>query len=62
MKDLSTGGTTVMSQALSYAAPVPSLNLLTAPSGTVVLGQPAGVPFAVQVLQGDGVTPMVGER
>ena len=60
-EDLSTGGTTVMTQALSYAAPVTTLSLLTAPSGTVILGQQATVPFAVQVLQGDGVTPVVGE-
>jgi hypothetical protein len=59
--DRSTGGTTVMTQALSYAAPVTTLSLLTAPAGTVILGQPATVPFAVQVLQGDGVTPVVGE-
>jgi hypothetical protein len=61
VEDLSTGGTTVMTQALTYAAPVPSLSLLTAPSGTVVLAQQAGVPFAVQVLNGDGATPIVGE-
>ena len=60
VQDLSTGGTTVMSGALSYAAPVPTLNLLSAPSGTVLLGQQAAVPFAVQVLGGDGVTPVVG--
>jgi IPT/TIG domain len=61
VEDLSTGGTSVMTQALSYAAPVPTLSLLTAPSGTVILGQQATVPFAVQVLNGDGVTPVVGE-
>jgi hypothetical protein len=61
VQDRSTGGTTVMTQALSYAAPVTTLSLLTAPAGTVVLGQQATVPFAVQVVQGDGVTPVVGE-
>jgi hypothetical protein len=61
VQDLSTGGTTVMTQALSYAAPVTTLSLLTTPSGNVILAQPAAVPFAVQVLQGDGVTPVVGE-
>jgi hypothetical protein len=61
VEDLSTGGTTVMTQALTYAAPVPSLSLLTAPSGTVALAQQAVVPFAVQVLDGDGATPIVGE-
>lgn len=59
--DLSTGGTTVMMQSLSYAAPVATLNLLSAPSGMVVLGQPASVPFAVKVLSADGITPIVGE-
>jgi IPT/TIG domain len=61
VEDRSTGGTTVMTQALSYAAPVTTLNLLTAPAGTVVVGQQATIPFAVQVLQADGVTPVVGE-
>ena len=61
VEDLSTGGTTVMSQALSYAAPVTTLSLLTAPSGTVILSQPVATAFAVQVLKGDGVTPVVGE-
>jgi hypothetical protein len=61
VEDLSTGGATVMTQALSYAAPVTTLSLLTAPAGSVILGQQATVPFAVRVLQGDGVTPVVGE-
>jgi IPT/TIG domain len=61
VEDLSTGGSTVMTQALSYAAPVPALGLLTAPAGAVVLAQQATVPFAVQVLNGDGATPVVGE-
>jgi IPT/TIG domain len=61
IEDLSTGGTTVMTQALSYAAPVTTLSLLTAPSGNVILAQPAVIPFAVQVLLGDEVTPVVGE-
>jgi hypothetical protein len=54
VEDLSTGGTTVMSQALSYAAPATTLSLLTAPAGTVIVRQQATVPFAVQVLQADG--------
>jgi IPT/TIG domain len=59
--DLSTGGTTTMKHSLSYAAPVASLNLLTAPSGTVITAVPATTPFAVQVLAADGVTPVAGE-
>jgi hypothetical protein len=61
VEDLSTGGTAVMTRALSYGAPVPTLTLLSAPSGTVVLAQQAAVPFAVKVLGADGVTPVVGE-
>jgi len=61
VEDLSTGGTTVMTQALSYAAPVTTLSLVSAPSGTVILAQPATIPFAVQVLKSDGVTPVAGE-
>jgi hypothetical protein len=59
--DLSTGGTTVMTQSLQYTAPAPVLSLLSAPSGIVQLAQSAVVPFAVQVLDSDGVTPVVGE-
>ncbi|WP_216843030.1 IPT/TIG domain-containing protein [Granulicella sp. S190] len=59
--DLSTGGTTVMTQALSYSTPVPILSLVSAPSGLVLVGQAAAVPFAVKVMSGDGVTPVVGE-
>jgi len=59
--DLSTGGTTVMRHALSYAAPVPVLSLVSAPSGLVEVGVSAATPFAVRVLNGDGVTPVVGE-
>jgi hypothetical protein len=61
VEDRSTGGTTVMTQALSYAAPATTLSLLTAPAGSVVVGLQATVPFAVQVLQADGVTPVIGE-
>ncbi|MCU1251687.1 MAG: hypothetical protein JWQ49_4716 [Edaphobacter sp.] len=61
VQDRSTRGATVMTQALSYAAPVTTLSLLAAPAGTVIVGQQAVVPFAVQVLQSDGVTPVVGE-
>lgn len=62
VRDLTTGGTTQMTAALAYAAPVPSLNLITAPSGTVAVGQATAVPFTVQALQGDGVTPIAGQQ
>ena len=56
--DLSTGGTTVMTAALTYAAPQPILNLVAAPSGTIFAGDTAAVPFAVRLIAADGVTPM----
>ncbi len=62
VKDLTTGGATEMNSALAYAAPVPSLNLISAPTSTVALSQVATVPFTVQALQGDGVTPIAGQQ
>lgn len=59
--DLSTGGTTVMTGALAYAAPLPSLNLVTAPSGPIFAGVTATGPFVVQALAGDGTTPVAGQ-
>lgn len=59
--DLVTGGTTVMTRALTYGTPVPSLNVLTAPSGTIVIGQTAAIPFAVRAIAADGITPIVGQ-
>ncbi|MGA1983037.1 MAG: IPT/TIG domain-containing protein [Acidobacteriaceae bacterium] len=58
--DLSTHGTTVMSAALTYsAAAAPDLmTLVSAPSGTVLVG--AATVFAVRVVLADGVTPVVG--
>jgi hypothetical protein len=56
--DLSTGGTTVMTAALNYAAPQPMLNLVAAPSGTVFAGDTAAASFAVRLIAADGVTPM----
>ncbi len=61
VSDLSTGGTTTMTGALNYGAPRATLSLVTAPSGTVQVGQAAPVAFAVRVVGSDGVTPVVGE-
>jgi len=59
--DLSTHGTTVMSGALTYSNVAPDvMTLVSAPSGTVYVGTPAPVAFAVRVFLGDGVTPVVG--
>jgi hypothetical protein len=59
--DLSTGGTSTMIRALNYSASAATLNLVTAPSGTIAVGEQAVIPFAVQILKSDGVTPVVGE-
>jgi hypothetical protein len=59
--DLSTGGTTTVSGALAYSGVAPDgMTLVSAPSGTVVAGMAAAIPFAVRVFLGDGVTPVVG--
>jgi len=59
--DLSTGGTTVITGALNYAAPVPRLNLVTAPSGTIFTGDTATSPFTVKLVAGDGITPLANQ-
>lgn len=59
--DPSTRGLTTMTGALSYAAPEPSLNLVSAPSGTVFAGDTAAVAFAVRALAADGVTPIASQ-
>jgi hypothetical protein len=59
--DPSTEGTTVMMGALNYAAPLPSLSLVTAPSGTVFAGDTAAIAFAVKALAADGRTPVANQ-
>jgi hypothetical protein len=54
--DLSTGGTTVMMQALSYATPVPVLSLVSAPSGLVEVGL-----SACDAICGEGGGPRWGD-
>jgi len=60
--DLSTGGSTVMSGALTYSGSVApdKMTLLSAPSGTVAVGTAGAASFAVRVFLGDGVTPVAG--
>lgn len=59
--DPSTGGTTVMTGALGYAAPLPTLNFVTAPSGTLFTGDAATVPFVVEAVAADGRTPIANQ-
>lgn len=60
--DLSTGGSTVMTGALTYSSAVAPdrMALLSVPIGPVSVGTTAAVPFAVRVFLGDGVTPVAG--
>lgn len=59
--DISTGGSTAMTGALTYGSVAPDvIVLVSAPSGTVAVGTVAAAAFAVRVFLGDGVTPVVG--
>ncbi len=61
VKDLSTGGSSAMTGALSYAAPVEALHLIGAPTGSVPAGSVAATSFSVKAIAPDGFTPIVGE-
>lgn len=61
VRDVTTGGTTTMQSALGYGSPQQRLQLVSAPTGTVVANVVAGTAFAVQVLGTDGVTPVANE-
>ncbi len=59
VKDLASSGATVMTAALTYAAPAPTLNLIAAPVGPIFIGD--GAPFTVQAIAADGVTPLANQ-
>ena len=60
VKDVQTGGTTVMTGALSYTATPPNvMTLVSEPSGTVYVGDVAATLFTVKVTTWDG-TPVAG--
>ncbi|WP_198152113.1 beta strand repeat-containing protein [Granulicella tundricola] len=60
--DLSTGAVSTMTGALVYQAIAPNqMKLVTAQAGSVYDGDATSVPFAVQVVAGDGVTPVAGQ-
>jgi hypothetical protein len=60
--DISTGGTAIMLQALTYTAPPPEImQLSSAPSGSINTGNPATTPLTIKILAADGVTPISGE-
>jgi hypothetical protein len=58
IRDLTTHGTTTMTGALNYAAPQPTLVLVSAPSGQLFINAAAAPAFAVKALQADGITPI----
>lgn len=57
--DLSTGGTTTISAALSYTTAPDLLQIVSAPSG-LETGVTAAVPLVVRVTASDGITPLAG--
>ncbi len=62
--DVSTGAVSTMTGALTFdSSPVlpNSMKLVSAPVGTMVVGSAATPAFAVQILKGDGVTPVAAE-
>jgi hypothetical protein len=63
VSDLSTGAGSTMTAALTYttANKPNTMRLVSAPSGTVYVGDLAPAPFSVQVLAPDGITPVAGE-
>ncbi len=61
VQDVSTGGSSVMSGVLTYAAPVEALELISAPAGTLPAGTAASTTFSVKAIAPDGFTPIVGE-
>lgn len=64
VRDLSTGANSTMTGAFTYttSSTLPNtMHVLTVPAPPVYVDDTAVTPFAVQVLAGDGVTPVVGD-
>jgi len=61
VQDVSTGGSSVMTDVLSYASPVEALELVSSPVGTVATEAVASTTFSVKAIAPDGYTPIVGE-
>ena len=53
-------GTQVLTETLTATAATQTLRLVSAPADGSALGNEAAVPFAVQLLDFDGVTPVAG--
>ncbi len=61
VQDPSTGGSSVMSAALTYTAPVEALTLVAAPGPAVTAGTISQASFSVRAIAPDGFTGIVGE-
>ncbi len=62
--DVGTGASTTLFSALTYHAGTAlpnSMRVVSAPVGAGYVGDAMSVPFAVQVVAADGVTPVVGD-
>ncbi len=63
VSDVSTGAASTMSAALTYSGtPIAQMTMkvVTAPSSPSYVGDSTSLPFAVQLLAADGVTPVAG--
>ncbi len=60
--DRGTGATSTLTAALTYGsnAQPTSMRLITAPGGTLLVGDAAALPFSVQLVAVDGATPVAG--
>jgi len=61
VQDISTGGSSVMTDVVSYASPVEVLQLVSSPAGTVATEAVASTTFSVRAIAPDGYTSIVGE-
>ena len=64
VSDLTTGATTLMSNALTYDADAGlpnTMRLISIQNAAMYAGDTAATPFAVQIMNADGVTPVAGE-
>jgi hypothetical protein len=60
VRDLITNAATTMTAALTYQAPQPELNLVSAPSGLVVAQVTASTPLILKAIAADGTSPLPG--
>ncbi len=59
--DVATGGTTDVGSGFSYSNVQPGMAVLASTPAPLETGMTAGKPFAVRLVELDGVTPIIGE-